>query len=290
MKALPRSVLVATLAAGCAAMVCAQQLAQAPTPETVAANNPGASSSWPYMDETTASSSAVRLPVNAQPVPESWFLKRYGFGMDVGLLGIGGEAAVSLTDSLNLRTGARYFSFSTSQTANDIPFTATARLQSEHAMLDWHPFHNGFRVSPGLLFGNSTRAFGSTTITAGSSFTLNHVTYYSSAASPVSASGAVLFAHTAPMFTLGWGNLIRGIQDGHLTFPFELGFAYMGDPKTELNFEGVACTDEAQQDCTNIADDPSIQANIAAEHTKLQSSANWLRFYPILNGGIAFRF
>jgi len=40
----------------------------------------------------------------------------------------------------------------------------------------------------------------------------------------------------------------------------------------------------------NIATDPSIKANIAIEQQKLQNDANYLRFYPILAGGIVYRF
>jgi hypothetical protein len=106
----------------------------------------------------------------------------------------------------------------------------------------------------------------------------------------VQASGYVRFAHTAPTFTAGWGNWVRGENTRHWVFPFELGFAYVGDPQTALNFTGVACTDPAQHDCQNISDDPSIQANIEVERKKLQDDADWLRFYPIIAGGIVYRF
>jgi len=92
------------------------------------------------------------------------------------------------------------------------------------------------------------------------------------------------------MFTLGWGNWIRGERQRHWAFPFALGFAYVGDPTTILNFTGTACTDAAQQYCHNMTTDPSIQANVSAERQKLQNDADWLRFYPVVAGGIVYRF
>ncbi len=296
MTALPRSALAAAIAACFAAVVFAQQPvsspapAASPTPMTVAANSPFVSSSRVEMPVKPASGSGVRLPINSSSESQSWFLRRYGIGTYSSPLGFGGRLAVSLAPRLNLRVGASYFSFGMTRSVSNIPFSANVKLQSEQASLDWYPFHNSFHLSPGILFGSSNRAFGSASITAGSSFTLNGVTYYSSSTNPVHASGSVLMAHTAPTFTVGWGDWVRGERQRHWAFPFEMGFAYVGDPTTLLNFSGTACTDPAQQFCHNIATDSSIQANIAVEKQKLQNDANDLRFYPIVAGGIVYRF
>ena len=292
MTALPRSALAAAIAACFVVAAFAQQpvSAPAPAPMTVATNGSSVSSSHVDMTAGSGPGSGVHLPINASAAPQAWFLRHYGIGTYSSPLGFGGRVAVSLAPRLNLRAGASYFSFGMTRSVSNIPFSANVMLQSEQASLDWYPFHNSFHLSPGILFGSSNRGFGSASITAGSSFTLNGVTYYSSSSNPVHASGAVLFAHTAPSFTVGWGNWIRGEGQGHWAFPFEMGFAYMGDPTTLLNFSGTACTDATQQFCHNIATDPSIQANIAVEKQKLQNDANDLRFYPILAGGIAYRF
>lgn len=290
MTALPRRALAAAIAACFAAAAFAQKADPPPAPMTLATNSASVSSSRVDLTATPGSSSGVRLSGQSTAPLHAWFLRRYGLGTYSSPLGFGGRLAVSLAPRLNLRVGAGYFSFGMTRSVSNIPFSADVKLQSEEASLDWYPFHNSFHLSPGLLFGSSNRAFGAASITGGSSFTLNGVTYYSSSANPVHAAGAVLFAHTAPTLTVGWGNWIRGERQRHWAFPFEMGFAYMGDPNTLLNFSGTACTDPAQQFCQNIATDPSIQANIAVEKRKLQNDANYLRFYPILAGGIVYRF
>lgn len=286
MTLLPRSVVVLLLAAFFAAAARGQQ--------TVANGNSNPFVNGVAGNAISSGSGAVQSSAASDVSGGRWFLRHYGIGTYESPLGFGGRIAVSLSSSINLRAGASYFSFTTNRTVTGIPFAANVRLQSEQAVVDWYPFHGSFHVSPGILFGSSNRAFGGATVPAGNSFTLNNVTYYSGAASPIQASGAVDFRHTAPLLTAGWGNWIRHPwerkQQRHWAFPFEVGVAFSGDPKTALNYSGVVCTSASQQNCSNIATDAPVQANVQAERQKLQNDADWLRFYPIIAGGIVYRF
>ena len=285
MRLLPRYVLMLALLSLCAASACAQQ--SAPASSTALALN---DFSAPSLPSASSGSSGVTRPPVAPAAVEGWFFHRFAIGSYSSPLGFGGRIATSIAPSLNLRAGASYFSLSMSRTQDDIPYTANVVLQSEQVMVDWYPFHNNFHLSPGVLFASSNRAFGSASIAAGNSFTLNGTTYYSGAADPVQASGYVRFRRTAPTLTMGWGNWIRRESQGHWTFPFEFGVAFEGDPATALNFTGQVCTGYPQLDCSDIASNPEVQANIAAEQKKLQNDADWARFYPILAGGIVYRF
>jgi hypothetical protein len=271
MTLLPRCVAIVSWAAFVVAPVFAQQRAD-------------------VVPSTTFSASQAAPSVSSRP----WFFRHYGIGTFGSPLGIGGRVAVSLTDSLNLRAGASYFNFNLSRTADSIPYTAHVRLESEQAQLDWYPFHGKFHVSPGVLFGNSNRLYGDALVPAGNSFTLNGVNYYSGGGDPIHASGFLRFARTSPTLTVGWGNWVRHPEQrwgrGHWTFPFEAGVAFSGDPKTALNFSGTVCTDSAQHFCQNIATDAPVQNNVNAERRKLQNDANWARFYPIVAGGVVYRF
>lgn len=286
MALLPRGVLVLFLSVICPATLLAQHLDSSQLPSSTR--------SFTDSDNMNAVSSGgasgLRAQVAAAAVEGGWFFRHYALGTWESPLGIGGRFAVSLSSSLNLRAGASYFSFSTDRTAGGIPYSANVRLQSEQAVVDWYPFHNNFHVTPGVLFGSSNRAFGGATVSAGDSFTLNGVTYYSGAADPIQASGSVNFRSTAPMLTLGWGNWIRRAKQSHWAYPFEFGVAFMGDPKTSLNYVGQICTDAGQVHCQDATSDAEVQANIEAERVKLQNDANWARFYPIIAGGLVYRF
>lgn len=279
------------LAVCCAMPSLAQSsLAQSSLAQSSLVQSPGERASAPEASGgARLDSASVRVNAPAAPLQVGFF-RRYGLGTYASPLGFGGRIAASLTPWMNLRVGGSFFSFTTNRTVSSIPFTANVRLQSEEAQVDWYPFHGGFHISPGVMFGSSNRVFGSAVVPAGNSLTLNGVTYYSGAADPIHASGSVRFKRTAPMLTVGWGNWVRHGREHHFAFPFEAGVVFSGDPQTAMNFSGVACTDAGQHFCQNISTDPSIQANIDAERGKLQNDANWLRFYPVIAGGIVYRF
>lgn len=286
-----RSVLISALACVSAAAVYAQQLQ--PSNSTIA-DGPNASvdhGSFVAMAPEGGSAVQVTAP---SVTGGSWFLRRWAIGTFGSTLGFGGRFAVSVTSNVNFRAGASYFSYSTSRSKDNIPYTANVRLQSEQAVVDWYPFHGTFHITPGVQFGNHDRVFGDAVVTGGSSFTINGVNYYSSSSSPVQVSGSGAIRRTSPMLTVGWGNWIRhfGEKHGerHFMFPFEVGVVFSGDPVTVLNYSGVVCTDAAQHNCMNIATDPEVQKNIDAERVKLQNDADWARFYPVIAGGIVYRF
>lgn len=271
------------LAACCAAPA----LAQSPSESASVATDP---SGRLRLDAAPGGMAGVRLASPTVLVPRAGLFQRYGLGTYSSPLGFGGRIATSLTPRMNLRVGGSFFSFTTNRTVSSVPFTANVRMQSEEAQVDLYPFHGGFHLSPGVMFASSNRVYGSALIPAGNTITLNDVTYYSGASDPIHASGSVRFRRTAPMLTVGWGNWVRHGRERHFAFPFEAGVVFSGDPQTALDFSGVACTDAGQHFCRDISTDPSVQSNIDAERKKLQNGANWLRFYPVIAGGIVYRF
>jgi hypothetical protein len=56
-----------------------------------------------------------------------------------------------------------------------------------------------------------------------------------------------------------------------------------------LNLGGSAC-DSTGLFCRSISSDPTIQANIAAEQTKLNKSASPYKFYPVISFGVGYKF
>src|SRR5579875_2733455 len=138
MTSLPRSVFMAAIAACCAAAVHSQQASPAPTPIAIAANSPPVSNVNVMKGPALSSTGVVRLPVNTSRAQQSWFLRHYSIGTFSSPLGFGGRIAVSLAQGLNLRAGASYFTYGLAESADNIPFSANIRLQSEQASLDWY--------------------------------------------------------------------------------------------------------------------------------------------------------
>ena len=63
----------------------------------------------------------------------------------------------------------------------------------------------------------------------------------------------------------------------------------------KVNLSGWACADQAQTECSNLADstDPNsvaVQSNLTAQVAKWTSDLNPLKTYPILSAGVAYSF
>ncbi|HEY1807416.1 MAG TPA: hypothetical protein VGG42_02585 [Acidobacteriaceae bacterium] len=211
-------------------------------------------------------------------------------GAKVGILGIGFEAATPLSMHLNLRAGASFFSYTDNLTSDGITYNANLQLRSSEASLDYFPWAKGFHISPGALLYDGNRISGRANVPGGQTFTLNDTTYTSSTTDPVNGSGGVTFNKAAPKLTVGWGNLVPR-SGRHFSVPFEVGFAYVGDPKVALNLNGTACyTSQGVPYCADVATDPTIHANVVAQQQKLANDAAPARFFPILSTGFAYRF
>jgi len=240
------------------------------------------------------------LPVGGALNSERPF-SRVAVGGGLSTLGIQLQLTTNLGSHLNLRGGGNFFNYSTNFTSSGINATAKLTLGSARASVDFYPFRQGLRISPGLLFYNGNQLTATAAVAGGTSFTLNGQTYYSgntnstTGTAPVNGNATLGLNTTKPAFTItaGWGNTIP--RKGHWSFPFELGVAVIGAPTLNVNLGGWACYDQAQTECANIASptDPiaiAIQSNLQAQVTKWTSDLNPLKTYPILSGGVAYSF
>jgi len=212
----------------------------------------------------------------------------FAVGANAGVLGIGVESATTLSQHLNLRAGTHFLNLNEGLSDSGVNYDADVRFRSAEASVDWFPWARSFHISPGALLYNGNRITANATIPGGDSFTLNNTSYVSSVSDPVHGSGSVRFAKAAPMLTAGWGNLLPR-SGRHFSFPFEAGFAYVGDPGVQLSFAGTVC-DSSGQYCQPIPDDASVQANVAAEQARFAHDASYARFFPVLSSGISYRF
>jgi len=277
-----------------------------------AASHPGLAQESRVSDPVPAISALVASPglaaggggqaalVSARPVQGSY--SRVAFGGGLSPLGVGAVAAVNLSAHLDARVNGNMFQYSTSFNTNGFNVAANLRFASASAGVDYYPFHNGFRLSPGLLFYNQNRVNANAPVTPGTSFTLNEQTFY--AATPNAAKGITALSgkgqlglhSTRPAFTAttGWGSLIPR-SGKHWAIPFEIGAAFTGSPTVVMNLNGWACYDQAQTLCTNVNNPANpisveIQSDLQAQVTKWKKDLNPLKVYPIVSTGIVFNF
>jgi hypothetical protein len=228
-------------------------------------------------------SSALCVAQSDSPAPFS----SVAVGIKASLLGAGAEAATPLSRRVNLRGGFNAFSYNRTFSKDGVAYAGQLNFRSGEAHLDWFPFGGSFHLSPGALIYNGNQIKANASVPGGKTFTLNGATYTSDPADPVTGLGKVDFKKAGPMFTLGWGNLL---PRGHRRFsvPFEIGAIYTGAPRAALNLAGSAC-DSNGANCTPIASNPAIQANMLAEQNKLNKDMNAFKFYPVISIGFGIR-
>ncbi len=194
-------------------------------------------------------------------------------GLKASSLGAGVEGTLGLSPALNLRVSANAFSYgaTTYKSGNSIAYDLN--LLSFPVLLDWFPLgdDSGFRISSGVIINNNEYTANAE---PAASYDLGGVEY--SAAEVGSLNGGVTFGTFAPYVGIGWGNPF--VTDSRLSFSFDLGIAYEGDPEVSMTASGP------------IASDPTFQANLQRETDDIKDEIDAFKYYPVVSVGIAYRF
>jgi hypothetical protein len=179
------------------------------------------------------------------------------------------------------------FRFDRGITNDGIHYNGQLQFQSAEAHLDYYLI-GGFHISPGLLLYNGNELTATAAVPGGQTFSIGGTSYQSDPAVPVSGSGKLDFVKVSPSILLGIGNLVP--RNGrHFSFLFEVGGAYQGSARVALNLAGNVC-DTTGLNCRAISSDPTVQANVTSQQTKIQNDINPYRFYPVLSLGFGFNF
>jgi hypothetical protein len=210
-----------------------------------------------------------------------------GIGVRLSTLGPGAEVAVSLNQKLNIRGGFNIFTYNRGFNHDGITYKGQLNLRSAEAHLDWYLFGHGFHLSPGLLVYNGNGATATANVPGGSTFSLGGTTYTSDLTSPIAGTGKLDFVKVAPTALFGFGNLVP--RSRHFAVNLEMGAVFQGSARTKLNLAGNAC-DSTGVNCVNAATDPTVQANILAEQTKINNKLSPFQYYPVISIGFGYRF
>lgn len=190
------------------------------------------------------------------------------FGVIAGTLGIGAEASMRVTDSIVLRLNGSYFGVDLTESANkatngassDYKFDVTAMFGG--ALIDWHPFQGGFRLSAGARYVDAQfkahelngRTIGNNTYTAAQIGTV-HTTVSND-------------LKIAPYLGLGYDAAHFKGQGFNFSFGIDVGAMYAGNAEVKMT------TDRS------VA---GLPADIAAESKSLEEKlSKYTMFYPVL--------
>jgi hypothetical protein len=245
----------------------------------------------PASADSPAEASFPALPAAPAPAPQEGVKSgpRVGIGITGGTLGVGGQVAVRILGPLNVRAGFSGFGIGYNFSNDGINYAARLRLEGAPATVDFFFFH-GMHLSGGALLYDGNRITGTASVSSGTTFTLNSVTYESSAASPITGNVGVTFRKAAPLAGIGFGNLVpRGRR--HWSITTDLDVAYSGSPNAALSLTGLACNaGSTTANCQNVATNSTIQSNVTAEQASINSKMHFFKIYPVFSLGFGYAF
>jgi hypothetical protein len=216
-------------------------------------------------------------------------LPRLAVGGRLSSMGIGIEAATSVTQRSNVRGSFNFYNYDRTLLKDGIDYDGTLRLRSVQVTYDQYLFWKDFHVSPGLLLYNGNRATAEAAVPAGRSFTLGGTTFFSNPADPITGSGTLEVRKVAPMILVGFGNMLPR-SDKHFGMNFDAGVAFQGTPEIKLGLSGTACAVNATTACASASGDPIVLSAIQREQSRLQDEVNVVKFYPVVSVGISWKF
>jgi len=204
---------------------------------------------------------------------------RFGIALKMSSLGAGIEIATPVSQHSNLRTGFNMFVYSHDFSNDGLAYNAKLNLRSLQTTYDWFPFAGSFHLSPGLLIYNGNR------LGAGISAPVAYGNGWNGTAT---GTAKVEFRTVAPMFLVGWGNLLP--RHGHrFSIPFEFGVAYHGKPRASLTMNPIACN-PGDPVCSAVRADPDVSNGFQAEQIKIRREVAPFRLYPVVSVGFGYSF
>lgn len=160
-----------------------------------------------------------------------------GISFRAGTMGPGIDFSYALNESLNIRVGGTYFAIS--QTFDfedadvDVEFDMDAKWGGVTVMLDFHPFHNRFRLTGGLFYSLIEITGDGTPVT---SFFINEGASNEKEFLPARLGSLSLSAEydqtISPYVGIGFGNTATGSR---VAFLFDIGVIYSGSPTLDMS-------------------------------------------------------
>ncbi len=191
-----------------------------------------------------------------------------GLSLGVGTLGPGVSLSYDVNEKFNGRLGINKYNYEFGVVVNDVNYENEFDLNTMSALIDWHPWSGGFRLSGGLV--SNSNHITSTASKSNTTIEFNEVTFNLEDAGNVNAD--VQFDPTVLYLGMGWGNAAKG---GGLSFFSDLGIILQGEPKVDITVEKAESVGLTQEDI-DVATKDYID------------DISQYKYYPVLTFGFAY--
>jgi len=182
-------------------------------------------------------------------------------------LGLGGEFSTKLATDINARVGINKLDYDFDEEDIDgVEYDFGVKLSSLSALVDWHVFDDSFHLTGGFISMNNKVELDARPT---QSETIGDTTY--TPAQIGTLSGDVEIDGLSPYLGIGWGNPFAGNR--RWGFTFDIGVAFTDSPDVSLTSTGVVS-----------------QLDLSKEIKDIEDDLDSLRFYPVIQLGLFFRF
>jgi hypothetical protein len=208
------------------------------------------------------------LTIALLALPQALASQGIAVGARVGTLGLGGEAALGLSDNLVVRGGVGSFFMDYTGDMDGVEYTFTPPSITATVGVDLYPSGGSFRLMAGLMFrdGEFDVETGPLSDYEGS-IEIGDEEYDEDG----QLFGTLASKSTAPFVGLGFGHHTQG---GFGVF-MDFGVAFVGEADVTLKATG------------DIAAVPGFQAELDKEVQSIEDDyASYLKYWPILSFGL----
>jgi hypothetical protein len=202
----------------------------------------------------------------------------YGLNLRLGTTGVGFDATKTFGSDFKVRLGYSGLNYKRNFDSTDNTFVGKLKLGGADLLADYHPFSSGFRVTGGLYAPNY-KFIGVAASTQTGTVKLNGNTYTSAQVSSV--SGQASWSGVKPYLGVGYDGF-NATRKGDFFFTYDMGVTFLGNPSTSLN---ANCGASVSATLCN-----KINADAQAEKSSFDSKTGNLKFFPVIQLGVGYRF
>ncbi len=198
-------------------------------------------------------------------IPVALHGQSFAIKANAGSMGLGLEAAVQLHDKVNVRAGGNFFGLSylyETDADDEFDLDASLNLSMFSALVDWHPFDSGFRLTGGLVYNNNSMNAG---LLPKQEYEVGGDVYGPDELGTLDAE--FTFNAFAPYLALGFGNAFTGSSFG---MNMDIGWIFQGSPNVAMKADGLL--------------KPS-----AEQAPQLQENMSWWTGYPVFTLSFYYR-
>jgi hypothetical protein len=215
---------------------------------------------------------AAVAALSALPVVASAQTGPFALGVNAGTPGLGLEAQFRVNDSLVVRGGGDWLSYTRDETYSGVDYDGKLKAATAGLFADFHPGGSPFMLSAGAYLGErkidlDAQPTGNVEI-GGATFTPAQVGRI---------EGKAEMSSLQPFVGLGFDNTFT--SNSGWGFRALLGVSFSKEPDVSLQATGGT-----------FSNDPTFQARLRQEEADLQNDADDFKYYPVVQIGVTRRF